>query len=127
MEAVPVSRLDFTAVLPRVLSLYVMSFLNPLDLSAAAQVSWHWRFLAEQVSLEQMGVGASAGAVGQCPPCPCPSIRTVCGTGGASREVGSSPTVQEPESTELGRTTTSPVSPCWTGVLRPRQPPATAH
>lgn len=72
MEVVPFNRLDFTAVLPRVLSLYVMSFLNPLDLSAAAQVSWHWRFLAEQVSLEQMGVGASTGAstgaVGQCPP-----------------------------------------------------------
>lgn len=43
-------------MLPRVLSLYVMSFLNPRDLCAAAQVSWHWRFLAEQVSLEQTGL-----------------------------------------------------------------------
>lgn len=54
METVPVTRLDFTAVLPRFLSLYVMSFLNPRDLCAAARVNWHWRFLAEQVSLEKM-------------------------------------------------------------------------
>lgn len=49
METVPVSQLDFTAVLPRFLSLYVMSFLTPRDLCSAAQVSWHWRVLAEQV------------------------------------------------------------------------------
>lgn len=49
VEAVPVTRVDFTSVLPRFLSLYVMSFLSPLDLSAAARVSWHWRVLAEQV------------------------------------------------------------------------------
>ncbi|XP_056287556.1 epithelial cell-transforming sequence 2 oncogene-like isoform X2 [Pseudoliparis swirei] len=48
VEAVPVTRVDFTSVLPRFLSLYVMSFLSPLDLSAAARVSWHWRVLAEQ-------------------------------------------------------------------------------
>ncbi|TNM94122.1 hypothetical protein fugu_002298 [Takifugu bimaculatus] len=48
METVPVTRLDFTTVLPRFLSLYVLSFLNPRDLCAAAQVSWQWRFLAEQ-------------------------------------------------------------------------------
>ncbi|KAF3857448.1 hypothetical protein F7725_009307 [Dissostichus mawsoni] len=40
--------LDFTAVLPRFLSLYVMSFLSPRDLCSAAQVSWHWRMLSEQ-------------------------------------------------------------------------------
>lgn len=62
-ETVPVTRLDFTVVLPRVLSLKVMSFLNPRDLSAAARVSWHWRFLAEQVSPEE--VGAGAGVVGE--------------------------------------------------------------
>uniref|UniRef100_A0A3Q1F4W6 Coiled-coil domain containing 28A n=1 Tax=Acanthochromis polyacanthus TaxID=80966 RepID=A0A3Q1F4W6_9TELE len=45
MEAVPVTQLDFTSVLPRFLSLYVMSFLSPLDLCSAAQVSWHWRVL----------------------------------------------------------------------------------
>ena len=50
METVPVTRVDFTAILPRFLSLYVMSFLTPRDLCAAAQVSWHWRILAEQVS-----------------------------------------------------------------------------
>uniref|UniRef100_A0A8C5GDP8 F-box domain-containing protein n=1 Tax=Gouania willdenowi TaxID=441366 RepID=A0A8C5GDP8_GOUWI len=49
MDTVPVSRLDFTAVLPRFLSLYVMSFLSPRDLSRAAQVSWNWRVLSEQV------------------------------------------------------------------------------
>ncbi|KAM3850738.1 epithelial cell-transforming sequence 2 oncogene-like [Diretmus argenteus] len=47
-EAVPVTRADFTAALPRFLSLYVMSFLTPRDLCSAAQVSWHWRVLAEQ-------------------------------------------------------------------------------
>ncbi|XP_068165661.1 epithelial cell-transforming sequence 2 oncogene-like isoform X2 [Antennarius striatus] len=47
-ETLPVTRVDFTAVLPRFLSLYVMSFLPPRDLCAAAQVSWHWRTLAEQ-------------------------------------------------------------------------------
>uniref|UniRef100_A0A3B5A7Y3 F-box domain-containing protein n=1 Tax=Stegastes partitus TaxID=144197 RepID=A0A3B5A7Y3_9TELE len=44
-EAVPVTQVDFTAVLPRFLSLYVMSFLSPRDLCSAAQVSWHWRVL----------------------------------------------------------------------------------
>ncbi|KAF7663196.1 hypothetical protein LDENG_00214700 [Lucifuga dentata] len=44
----PVTHVDFTAVLPCFLSLYVMSFLSPRDLCSAAQVSWHWRVLAEQ-------------------------------------------------------------------------------
>ncbi|XP_069020342.1 epithelial cell-transforming sequence 2 oncogene-like isoform X1 [Embiotoca jacksoni] len=48
IETVPVTQVDFTAVLPRCLSLYVMSFLSPRDLCRATQVSWHWRFLAEQ-------------------------------------------------------------------------------
>ncbi|CAL8307848.1 unnamed protein product [Merluccius merluccius] len=48
MVSLPVVRVDFTTVLPRFMALYVMSFLNPRDLSAAAQVSWHWRVLAEQ-------------------------------------------------------------------------------
>ncbi|XP_029301174.1 epithelial cell-transforming sequence 2 oncogene-like [Cottoperca gobio] len=48
METLPVTQVDFTAVLPRFLSLYVMSFLSPRDLCSAAQVSWHWRLLAEQ-------------------------------------------------------------------------------
>lgn len=53
-ETVPVAEADFTAVLPRFLSLYVMSFLSPLDLCKAAQVSWHWRVLAEQVRGPEM-------------------------------------------------------------------------
>ncbi|XP_040888731.1 epithelial cell-transforming sequence 2 oncogene-like [Toxotes jaculatrix] len=48
IETVPVTKVDFTVVLPRFLSLYVMSFLSPRDLCSAAQVSWHWRVLAEQ-------------------------------------------------------------------------------
>uniref|UniRef100_A0A672R5X2 F-box domain-containing protein n=1 Tax=Sinocyclocheilus grahami TaxID=75366 RepID=A0A672R5X2_SINGR len=35
-------------VLPRFLSLYIMSFLSPRDICSAAQVCWHWTFLAEQ-------------------------------------------------------------------------------
>ncbi|KAM9820828.1 epithelial cell-transforming sequence 2 oncogene-like [Neosynchiropus ocellatus] len=48
IETLPVTHLDFTSVLPRFLSLHVMSFLPPRDLCAAAQVSWPWRVLAEQ-------------------------------------------------------------------------------
>uniref|UniRef100_A0A8C9RYX9 Epithelial cell transforming 2 like n=1 Tax=Scleropages formosus TaxID=113540 RepID=A0A8C9RYX9_SCLFO len=48
LSAVPATHADFTTVLPRFLSLYVLSFLNPLDLCSAAQVCWHWKFLAEQ-------------------------------------------------------------------------------
>uniref|UniRef100_UPI00358E5699 F-box only protein 16-like isoform X2 n=1 Tax=Myxine glutinosa TaxID=7769 RepID=UPI00358E5699 len=39
--------LDFTCCLPRLLSLYIMSFLDPRSLCRAAQVSWHWRELVE--------------------------------------------------------------------------------
>ncbi|KAG7465629.1 hypothetical protein MATL_G00155550 [Megalops atlanticus] len=48
LEVVPILHLDFTTVLPRFLSLYILSFLNPQDLCSAVQVSWHWKFLAEQ-------------------------------------------------------------------------------
>nr|XP_028581076.1 F-box only protein 16 isoform X2 [Podarcis muralis] len=44
---VPVEALDFTTKLPRVLSLYIFSFLDPRSLSRCAQVSWHWKNLAE--------------------------------------------------------------------------------
>lgn len=50
IKVAPITRLDFTTVLPRVLSLYILSFLSPMDLCAAAQVSWYWRFLSEQVT-----------------------------------------------------------------------------
>ncbi|KAJ0062478.1 hypothetical protein NL108_013687, partial [Boleophthalmus pectinirostris] len=48
IETVPVTRVDFTTVLPRFLSLYILSFLSPRDLCSAAQVSWSWRILSEQ-------------------------------------------------------------------------------
>ncbi|XP_062379515.1 epithelial cell-transforming sequence 2 oncogene-like [Sardina pilchardus] len=48
IEVVPIKHMDFTSVLPRCLSLYILSFLNPMELCKAAQVSWHWKFLAEQ-------------------------------------------------------------------------------
>ncbi|XP_048841842.1 F-box only protein 16 isoform X2 [Brienomyrus brachyistius] len=44
---VPGDALDFTAMLPRVLSLYIFSFLDPRSLCRCAQVSWHWKSLAE--------------------------------------------------------------------------------
>ncbi|XP_063089448.1 epithelial cell-transforming sequence 2 oncogene-like [Cavia porcellus] len=47
-EKKPMARVDFSTVLPRRISLYIFSFLNPKDLCAAAQVSWPWRFLTEQ-------------------------------------------------------------------------------
>ncbi|XP_018422832.1 PREDICTED: epithelial cell-transforming sequence 2 oncogene-like [Nanorana parkeri] len=47
-EECPVTNVDFTTVIPRVLSLYIFSFLNAHDLCVAGQVSWHWKFLAEQ-------------------------------------------------------------------------------
>uniref|UniRef100_A0A8C6N4K9 Epithelial cell transforming sequence 2 oncogene-like n=1 Tax=Mus spicilegus TaxID=10103 RepID=A0A8C6N4K9_MUSSI len=47
-ERKQVARVDFSTVLPRFISLYIFSFLNPKDLCAAAQVSWPWKFLTEQ-------------------------------------------------------------------------------
>ncbi|XP_077632202.1 epithelial cell-transforming sequence 2 oncogene-like [Crocuta crocuta] len=47
-ERTQVARVDFSTVLPRFISLYIFSFLNPKDLCAAAQVSWAWKFLTEQ-------------------------------------------------------------------------------
>ncbi|XP_035824549.1 epithelial cell-transforming sequence 2 oncogene-like [Aplysia californica] len=47
-DKVPMQHLDMTVVLPRFLSLYIFSFLEPKSLCRAAQVSWHWKFLTEQ-------------------------------------------------------------------------------
>ncbi|XP_036078034.1 epithelial cell-transforming sequence 2 oncogene-like isoform X5 [Rousettus aegyptiacus] len=47
-ERMKVDKVDFSTVLPRFISLYIFSFLNPKDLCAAAQVSWPWKFLTEQ-------------------------------------------------------------------------------
>ncbi|NXI21875.1 FBX16 protein, partial [Sterrhoptilus dennistouni] len=44
---VPVEAVDFTTRLPRVLSLYIFSFLDPRSLCRCAQVSWHWKYLSE--------------------------------------------------------------------------------
>ncbi|NXK67381.1 FBX16 protein, partial [Sylvietta virens] len=44
---VPAEAVDFTTRLPRVLSLYIFSFLDPRSLSRCAQVSWHWKHLSE--------------------------------------------------------------------------------
>ncbi|KAJ8009410.1 hypothetical protein DPEC_G00088590 [Dallia pectoralis] len=46
-ERVPEEKLDFTSVMPRVLSLYVFSFLDPRSLCRCAQVSWNWRGIVE--------------------------------------------------------------------------------
>lgn len=48
-ERMQVAKVDFSTVLPRFISLYIFSFLSPKDLCAAAQVSWPWKFLTEQV------------------------------------------------------------------------------
>uniref|UniRef100_A0A803VHU5 F-box protein 16 n=1 Tax=Ficedula albicollis TaxID=59894 RepID=A0A803VHU5_FICAL len=44
---VPIEAVDFTTRLPRVLSLYIFSFLDPRSLCRCAQVSWHWKHLSE--------------------------------------------------------------------------------
>ncbi|XP_070209784.1 F-box only protein 16-like [Littorina saxatilis] len=41
-DRVPPPRSDFTRVLPRVISLYIFSFLDPTSLSRASQVRWKW-------------------------------------------------------------------------------------
>ncbi|KAJ6661159.1 hypothetical protein lerEdw1_015295 [Lerista edwardsae] len=46
-DRVPAEALDFTRRLPRVLSLYIFSFLDPRSLCRCAQVSWHWKYLTE--------------------------------------------------------------------------------
>ncbi|XP_066283473.1 epithelial cell-transforming sequence 2 oncogene-like isoform X2 [Branchiostoma lanceolatum] len=48
VQEVPVERMDFTTVLPRFLSMYIFSFLDPRSMCRAAGVSWHWKFLTEQ-------------------------------------------------------------------------------
>ncbi|ESN96439.1 hypothetical protein HELRODRAFT_185083 [Helobdella robusta] len=38
---------DFTRCLPRILSVYIFSFLDPRSLSRCAQVCWHWKWITE--------------------------------------------------------------------------------
>jgi len=47
----PQEKFDFTKRLPRVLSLYLFSFLDPRTLCRCAQVSWYWNYLTELDSL----------------------------------------------------------------------------
>ncbi|XP_028996128.1 F-box only protein 16 [Betta splendens] len=43
----PLQAADFTCLLPRALSLYLFSFLDPRSLCRCAQVSWRWRGIVE--------------------------------------------------------------------------------
>ncbi|XP_007906736.2 F-box only protein 16 [Callorhinchus milii] len=44
---VPAEAVDLASFLPRVLSLYIFSFLDPRSLCRCAQVSWNWKHLCE--------------------------------------------------------------------------------
>ncbi|XP_026196823.1 F-box only protein 16 [Anabas testudineus] len=46
-RVLPLQAADFTSLLPRALSLYLFSFLDPRSLSRCAQVSWHWKSIVE--------------------------------------------------------------------------------
>ncbi|XP_058020756.1 F-box only protein 16 isoform X2 [Ahaetulla prasina] len=46
-DRVPIEALDFTTQLPRVLTLYIFSFLDPRSLFRCAQVNWHWNYLTQ--------------------------------------------------------------------------------
>ena len=50
-ERFPAERIDFTRLLPRNLSLHILSFLDPRSLSRCAQVSWYMKWLAESDQL----------------------------------------------------------------------------
>ncbi|CAF4037112.1 unnamed protein product, partial [Rotaria magnacalcarata] len=43
----PAQHQDFTRLFPRVLCLYIFSFLDPRSLCRCAQTSWYWKFLSE--------------------------------------------------------------------------------
>uniref|UniRef100_A0A8C4Z5J6 F-box protein 16 n=1 Tax=Gadus morhua TaxID=8049 RepID=A0A8C4Z5J6_GADMO len=43
----PLQAVDFTCMLPRVLSLFIFSYLDPRSLCRCATVSWHWRGIVE--------------------------------------------------------------------------------
>ncbi|XP_069107105.1 F-box only protein 16-like [Argopecten irradians] len=50
-EKVPAFHEDFTRVLPRVLSIYILSFLDPRTLCRSARVCWYWKHLSESDKL----------------------------------------------------------------------------
>ncbi|CAL8314104.1 unnamed protein product [Lota lota] len=43
----PLQAVDFTCMLPRVLALFIFSYLDPRSLCRCAQVSWHWWGIVE--------------------------------------------------------------------------------
>nr|CAB3245208.1 F-box only protein 16-like [Phallusia mammillata] len=43
----PQEKHDFTKIFPRVLTLYIFSYLDPRTLCRCSQVSWYWNYLAE--------------------------------------------------------------------------------
>uniref|UniRef100_A0A914BVR0 F-box domain-containing protein n=1 Tax=Acrobeloides nanus TaxID=290746 RepID=A0A914BVR0_9BILA len=47
----PLLRRDFISLLPKEISLYILSFLSPSDLSNAAQICHYWKKLAEDTKL----------------------------------------------------------------------------
>ncbi|KAH8857032.1 F-box only protein 16 [Schistosoma japonicum] len=50
-DKLPLYQIDFTRTLPRVLCIYIFSFLDPRSLCRCAQVSWYWRYLTESNEL----------------------------------------------------------------------------
>ncbi|KAG7271591.1 hypothetical protein CRUP_000091 [Coryphaenoides rupestris] len=46
-QQLPLQAVDFTCMLPRVLSLFIFSHLDPRSLCRCAQVSWNWRGIVE--------------------------------------------------------------------------------
>ncbi|CAH1776075.1 unnamed protein product, partial [Owenia fusiformis] len=46
-KKVPVYHEDFTKTLPRVISLYIFSFLDPRSLCRCARVCWYWKLISE--------------------------------------------------------------------------------
>ncbi|KAL8607753.1 hypothetical protein ACOMHN_039426 [Nucella lapillus] len=50
-DKVSPASVDFTRLLPRVISLYIFSYLDPTSLCRASQVSWYWHDLCERDEL----------------------------------------------------------------------------
>ncbi|XP_022787785.1 F-box only protein 16-like [Stylophora pistillata] len=46
-EKIPITHVDFTRKLPCVITIYIMSYLDPRSLCRCAQVCWFWKYLSE--------------------------------------------------------------------------------
>lgn len=46
-DHIPALKRDFTRHLPRVISIYIFSFLDPRSLCRCSQVCWYWKYLTE--------------------------------------------------------------------------------